>query len=248
MSSLSIIKLLATTAGRPIKNEDLQLFQQHFEIFKAICDDLGNSTMWLVGGKIYYDGGGYITKIDEGILYAEGELMYFQEWIPQSQIPSDNVYVQKIVTGINPRTHFDSAVKSTSESYTAVYSSSVTSINVADAKHLYDYLNDSNDILSTVKLGLLASTETKRINVFWDMQNDINVDVLHSLGANYVNIKTIQFMIKNNANSILTPAPWFVPIYEINSTQIRMRQDSAEFQTADYSGTAQVRGYLTLTY
>lgn len=91
----------------------------------------------------------------------------------------------------------------------------------------------------------------------WNMDTTENVSVPHSLGANFINVISIEVLISNDAESLWTPLTMFYGvtgqiqggINSISSTNFNLyRLTGGVFDQANYSNKPAHRGCVTVVY
>lgn len=135
------------------------------------------------------------------------------------------------------------------------YDPSSVDIGESTKKSAYDQLlaNDAD-----IKTTTLAGLKTAIFEIGdWDMDTDTSKNVAHGLGADYVKIKTVSCMIRNDDASKLWPLDAISGagggvgggIYEISSTNVSLyRYASAPFDNSNFGTTPYNRGWVTVMY
>lgn len=125
-------RLLNTTGGRPVKNEDLQLFEQLIDFIETMGDMYGDIIM--TGVEISGSAGNY--TVSSGYIYYDGKLCSFSGATGVS-LPYEMEAVDEEIT---PRDFFDGVTKNTIRSVTITGQSGGGFSLDSDTQRLSDYM------------------------------------------------------------------------------------------------------------
>lgn len=102
-------RALNPTGGRQVKNEDLQLYIQAFDILESFFAELNQNDFILYGCNIAANGANF--DISSGVILIDNELTLF-DGVTNVSLP---YRVNKVSVGVDPRVFNDATTKNTSE-------------------------------------------------------------------------------------------------------------------------------------
>jgi len=226
-------RLKANTGGRPLKNEDLQLYFQSFELFEGLLKDLGEDLIIVYGCEFTEVG----IDISAGVVWVDGELRVF-DGVAGASLPYK---LTKSVTDNKLRPYFDGVTKATSETLKVSADAGGAWQFDVNTPRLSEYLNRNTDryVRKTIDIGTfdMSSTGpvTKSINHNlsadeWKTARGLTADIINDTQTEKYGIYTGGDVSIGSASVtvISTPAGFF---------------DSASFQ-----GTAINRGTVSFEY
>lgn len=175
-------RLIATTGGRPAKNEDFESFEQMIELVEKLCDDL-SETLIVVSGCEYTSVGVDTWNVAAGYMYYNGNIYLVPTHVVLLPVFSSKFDAD--ITDSTPRQHFDGSTKNTIQTheFTVNASGAITydsstprlsnwltnRIDRGDGSSLWDF--DETDLTINgsdhpLDLSLIIPSEARFVTVF----------------------------------------------------------------------------------
>lgn len=261
-----MIRLLIPTGGRPLKNEDVQLYEQQFDNLEAYLEELGGGDPIVIQGMEITAGAP--EDIAAGVIYYDGSLCSFAG-VASVSTP---YVMEKVETDINAREFFDTVTRYTAEERTVEadgggglsYDSSTLRLsdfmreaaNTAEVKAGVSPKSVTTSGLAAKDGGLL--TEIVEIPN-WDMDADATKAVAHGV-TDHTKIREVTVIIKPDIGVIpqdmydLKTAKSNVAIQggidSINTVNVVLfRLGSGEFDNIDFDSVGGfVRGWIVIRH
>ena len=132
-------RLITDTGGRPVKNEDLQLFGQAFDVLEGIMGEMPYTEFIVYGCEI---SGVSPFDISDGVIYKDG-VMYALDGVTGISPPD---FILNLSTVENtPREFFDSVTRNTIELSYVSQIGGGTDFNLSTAERFSDIIKPMTD-------------------------------------------------------------------------------------------------------